>query len=480
MSFRKGFFKNLVISGGYNYATQGLLFFSTVITSRLLAPETFGFVGLISVFTGFVSIFSDSGISYAVIRSDYQRTYHKALDTVAFYLGLCLCFITLLAAYPISVFFHNKALQLPTMVMGVLFLLKSMTLVRTALLAKALQFGTIGSVTLISALLQVLLTVVLALLNFDYWSLILPQLASSLLTVFLYERRVHLGFGLRPFAHAKVAFRHTRKTLGNLMGFNLVNYWARNLDNLLVGRWFGVAELGIYNRAYNLLMMPLGIITGLISTVLFPSLKKLKSDGGDVSGEYLFILKMITVLTFPISFILILFPESLVLLLWGNAWLGVAQFLPYFGLLLFSQNLLSTTGGLLVLFEKEKVMMVSGWISAAVTSGAILYGAGISLVGIAQFYSLAFILFVLPFNLYYLFIGAFNFPKRQMHLFWLPIIVLSLFIWQACYVHSHERKVAGVALLFLFILGQTRGELKRAWQNMPLKRKTILLPVTPE
>ena len=260
----------------------------------------------------------------------------------------------------------------------------------------------------------------------------------------------------------------------DITGFNLLNFICRNLDNLLVGRWFGVAELGVYNRAYNLLMMPLGIITGLISTVLFPSLKKLKSEGGDVSGEYLFILKMITVLTFPISFVLILFPESLVLLLWGNAWLGVAQFLPYFGLLLFSQNLLSTTGGLLVLFEKEKVMMVSGCLSAAATTGGILYGAGVSLIGIAQFYSLAFILFVLPFNLYYLFIGTFGFPKRRMNLFWLPIIALSFCIWQACYLQNQELKIAGVALLFLFILWQTKGELQKAWQNFPFKRTTLL------
>lgn len=480
MSFKKGFFQNLLVSGGYNYTTQAILFFSTVITSRLLSPETFGFVGLISVFTGFVSIFSDCGISYAIIRSDYKRTYHKALDNVALYLGLCLCGITVLLAYPISLFFHNKGLIVPTMVMGLVFVLKSLSLVRAALLSKALRFGVVGRVTLVTSVLQVVLTIAMAFLGFGYWALIVPQLAGNFLMVLLYERKVKLGFRLCSLAHSKVAFRHTRKTIGNLMGFNLINYWARNLDNLLVGRFFGVAELGIYNRAYNLLMMPLGIITGLISTVLFPSLKQLKQEGGDVSSEYLFILKMIMTVTFPISFVLILFPENLVMVLWGKQWLGVSQFLPYFGLLLFSQNLLSTTGGMLVLFEKERTMMVSGWVSAVAMAAGILYGAGISVVGIAQFYSLAFILFVLPFNLFYLFIGAFRFEKRSMILFWLPVVAISLSIWLACYFQNHSWRICSVAVLFLFILHQTKTEWQKVWQTILPKRGALFLRTTPK
>lgn len=469
-----------MVSGGYNYATQGILFFSTVITSRLLAPETFGFVGLIAVFTGFVSIFSDSGISYAVIRSDYGRTYHKALDNLALYLGLCLCGITLLASYPISLFFHNKTLFVPTMVMGFLFVLKSMSLVRAALLSKALRFAVVGKVTLVTSVIQVVLTVALAALHCGYWSLIIPQLVSAFLTVLLYERKVKLGFRLNSFAQCKVAFRYTRKTIGNLMGFNLIYYWARNLDNLIVGRSYGTSDLGIYNRAYNLLMMPMGIITGLIGTVLFPSLKKLKSEGGDVSGEYLFILKIISAVTFPISVVLILFPEQLVMTLWGAQWLGVGQFLPYFGLLLFSQSLLSTTGSMLVLFEKENIMVLSGWIGTIATTGGILYGASVSIVGIAQFYSLSFIVFVLPFNLYYLFIRTFRFSKSDMLLFWLPVIGASLSIWLSCYFQNAEGKAISVAALCLFILWQTKSSLLQVFQNISFKRNVVTLQATPK
>ncbi|RYG47193.1 MAG: hypothetical protein EOO01_15180, partial [Chitinophagaceae bacterium] len=76
MSFKKTLVKNLLVSGGYNYLSQAIAFFSSIIVSRLLTPESYGFVGIITVFTGFLSIFADSGISLAVIRSNYLYTYH--------------------------------------------------------------------------------------------------------------------------------------------------------------------------------------------------------------------------------------------------------------------------------------------------------------------------------------------------------------------------------------------------------------------
>ena len=104
MSFKKTLLKNILVSGGYNYLSQAISFLSSIIVSRLLTPESYGFVGIIAVFTGFLSIFSDSGISLAVIRSHYLHTYHKAVDTLALLVGTTLCLLTCALAYPISLF----------------------------------------------------------------------------------------------------------------------------------------------------------------------------------------------------------------------------------------------------------------------------------------------------------------------------------------------------------------------------------------
>src|SRR5688500_2774423 len=94
MSFKKVLIKNILISGGYNYLAQAISFFSSVIVSRLLSPESYGFVGIITIFTGFLSIFSDSGISLAIIRSNFLYTYHKSVETLALVIGVSLFIIT--------------------------------------------------------------------------------------------------------------------------------------------------------------------------------------------------------------------------------------------------------------------------------------------------------------------------------------------------------------------------------------------------
>ena len=463
MSFKKVLIKNILISGGYNYLAQAISFFSSVIVSRLLTPESYGFVGIITIFTGFLTIFSDSGISLAIIRSNFLYTYHKSIETLALVIGTCLCIITSLLAYPISLFFKLPDLVLPMIVMSLSFIIKSMTLVRGALILKDMKFGVAGSINLLTIMLSVTGTIIMAYFGAGYWSLVIPQTFSGLFTLFLQERRLKFGFHIYSWAHVKVSFKHTRKTIGNLMGFNIVNYWSRNSDNLLVGRMYGPGDLGIYNRAYNLLTFPLALITGLIGAVLYPSLNKLKDSPDAVRSEYLFILKLIGFIAFPVSCILLLFSDKLVYLLWGEAWMGVAAFLPYFGLLLLSQSLLSTVGNILVLVKKEEVLRISGWISAVVIISAIAFGASKSLLSIAQFYSLAFIIIVLPVHLFYVYIKTLRFPVKTMLLFWAPNILFSLALWFSCYYHAELFKIILLFGFFTVMIFNARTEVLKTF-----------------
>jgi O-antigen/teichoic acid export membrane protein len=461
MSFKKTLLKNILVSGGYNYLSQAISFLSSIIVSRLLTPESYGFVGIIAVFTGFLSIFSDSGISLAVIRSNYLYTYYKSVETLAFFVGTSLCLLTCLLAYPISLFFKNSALILPTIVMSLTFLFRSMTLVRGALIVKQMKFGWSGLITLKTTIFTVLGTILLAYSGAGFWSLVIPQTLAGLVTLLLQERKLKFGFHFYSKPYIAVALRQTRRTIGNLMAFNVVNYWSRNADNLLVGRIYGTGDLGIYARAYNLLVFPLALITGLIGNVLFPSLNKIKDSDEEVRKEYLFILKLIGFVSYPVAFVLLLFGDKLVFLLWGKAWMGVAALLPYFGLLLLSQSLLSTIGNILVLMRREEVLRISGWISAAVILSGIIYGASISLVAIAQFYSLVFIAVVLPYHLFFVYIKVLKFSPGTMFSFWGPNILFSLALWFTCYYHLELIRIILLILFLIVMIYNARNEVTK-------------------
>ena len=87
------------------------------------------------------------------------------------------------------------------------------------------------------------------------------------------------------FKYLVVGFRKAKSIIGNLTGFTFLNYWARNSDNLIIGKVFGAGSLGIYNRAYRMLNMILQIITGLFGKVLYPSLKDFMNKGGNVNKK---------------------------------------------------------------------------------------------------------------------------------------------------------------------------------------------------
>ncbi|HVU56184.1 MAG TPA: oligosaccharide flippase family protein [Puia sp.] len=459
-SFRRTLFSNILVAGSYTYLSQGITFLASTILARLLSPESYGIVGLITVFTGFIMVFSDGGLSYALIRSDFGRTFQRVLTNLSVFLGSILFLVTVLAAWPIAHFYNNPGLIAPIIVLATTFIFRSMGLAQGAVLAKDLQFGYIGKVTLLSNLAQIGLSIPMAYFGAGYWALIIPQILAAVITAILYERKVRLGFRLFPMNYIIVVFRHTKKLVGSVIGFASVNYWSRNSDNMIVGKWYGAADLGIYNRAYSLLMLPLNLVTGLFNNILFPNLKKLQSRNGDIENEYYFVMNVISIITFPLVLLFVSFPNDLVLLLWGKSWSHVADLLPYFGLLIFTQALLSTSGHLLILYKKERAFMICGWITALFLISFIVFGATISLEGIAQFYSLSYIVFVILLNVFYIYIKSLGLNKKRVYAFWFPKVVLSLLLWLCLYFRLDYLRNVMMAVFSIYVLISGRPLLK--------------------
>jgi O-antigen/teichoic acid export membrane protein len=270
------------------------------------------------------------------------------------------------------------------------------------------------------------LTILMAYLGYSYWSLIIPALIQALINNIALSVMSGFYFRFFPWIYSRLAMRTTRSLMANITGFNLINYWARNADNLVIGKVYGAADLGIYDRAYKLLYMALSSTTNLFGSVLFPSLKELKSKGGDARGEYESLLGIISILTFPIGAFMILFARPFVHFMWGEEWMKVADLLPYFGLLMIIQTLLSTVGNIYILFDKEKVLFRIGGLTAIVMIAAILSGAYFSVVQIARFYALSYILLTVPINLYMGFYKAIGFHPMSIIRFWIPKLVLIL------------------------------------------------------
>lgn len=458
MSFKKNFFKNLLTFGGYNYATQIFNFLATIILARLLLPQEYGFVALIAVFTEYIKMFTDAGLSYAIIRSDYKYTYYKAVHSLSILIGVILFLLMIGLAFPIAYFYKDNNLILPTIVFSTIFIVQSMGVVPYAIHTKELRFNYVGKARMIGSIVSILLTILMAALGASYWSLIIPQIVMVSVNYYLTNRDLKIKPSF-SWVHIRVGLKKTKSLIGNLSIFNSINYWSRNADNLIVGKIYGTSDLGIYNRGYRLLSLALSLITGLFGTVLYPSLKKYKSTGGDVNREYLGILGVISLINLPVGLPLILFPQKFVLILWGPNWLPVAELLPYFGLLILGQTLISTAGHIFVLYERERTLTLLGIIQSIVLVAAIAVGAFISIKMLIVFYSIAYLLVVVPTTLYLGFYKSFKYSFKDIIVFWGPKLFTYSGILVAIYFEFFWLKIGLILLLCIHVLYYQRVEI---------------------
>jgi len=162
--------------------------------------------------------------------------------------------------------------------------------------------------------------VILALEGYGVWALVLMQLSSALVTSCV----ALVLAGWRPEFHLqRAAFSDLFAFGGGLTGFRLLNYWARQLDSLLIGKFMSAATLGLYSRAYALMLLPLSHLMPTISRVLFPVLSSIQADHDRVRRAYIRLVRLLGLIVFPAMLGLAATADNFVLVVFGQQWTEV-------------------------------------------------------------------------------------------------------------------------------------------------------------
>ncbi len=426
MGFKKTFFKNVAVYGGYGYLSWFFdTLISTIILSRFLGPKEYGFVALIGIFSGFIQLFSNTGLSYAVIRTNNSIRFQKLMFNLSVWVGLALCLIMCMLAYPITLIYGNEALFWPTIVISIQFFTNAFNIVPQAILEKRLEFNFLGLANFIVVLITIAMMITMAVLGYGYWSLIVPFVFQPLIRHILLERKTKFGMHFYGWKLTKFGLKNVRTMFESISIFNFVNYFARNADNFVVGKFYGEVSLGLYDRAYKFLYMARRLINATLGPVLFPSLVDAKSNGEDIRSHFLDILGMINIVNIFIAAPLVLFAKPITLLLWGEAWTGVADFMPYVGAIIPLQTLMISSNDLYMIDKKEKSYLTLGIPLALILVAGIVIGAFFSALHIIRFYAIAFALFQTPISLYMGHYRILKFEWRQIVVFWLPKVILT-------------------------------------------------------
>lgn len=375
--------------GSVTLATKGLSIViqlaSTAVLARLLTPEDFGILAMVLAVTGFAALFQDLGLSTAVIQSDgINRTQQSNL----FWLNVAMGgFLTVLVAAlsPLVVWLFGKPeLSDVTIVLSLSFLIASFGAQPSATLVREMLFGRQAIARIAGALVTLATAVVLALKGHSYWSLVWGSLVGTLAGTVL----TFVLSPFRPVAPVKGAGIRKMVTFGaNVTAFNLVNYFARNLDNILIGRLLGAESLGFYSRAYHLLMFPIDAIREPINAVAFPAMSRLKANPAAYRSYYRRTSLLLALASMPVTAFLFVASEPVINLLLGPGWSEVSRIFALLAVTGFIQPVASLRGNVLLSSGRSRRYLQWGIVNAVCVCIGFLVGIRWGVVGIAASYA---------------------------------------------------------------------------------------------
>ena len=386
-------------------SSQGLKFFvsiaATSVMARLLTPEDYGLIGMVAFVTGFVSMYKDLGLSAATIqRSEITSEQISTLFWVNVSLSLAITILTAAIAPLVAWFFGEPRLTWITVITSFGFLISGLAVQHEALLRRQMRYLALAVIGLGSMIAGYLAGIFLAWRGFSYWALVGSQLAVALTNTVLIMLVCRWTPGL---PRKNTGARSMIKFGSHLTGFTTINYFSRNLDNLLIGRFWGAQQLGLYTRAYQLMGLPIDQINEPLTSVAVPSLSRLTDSAESYRRAYLRMLEKVALLTMPCVVLMIVNADWIVKIILGAQWVGAIQIFVMLGMTALFQPIANTTGWLLVSQGRTHHMFKWGLISGPITMVAILIGLPWGAIGVAASYAISRVFIVDP--LLYWFVG---------------------------------------------------------------------------
>lgn len=367
---------------------------SMIILARMLTPGDFGLVAMPALITGFVGMFKDLGLSMSTIqRAEITQAQVSTLFWVNVAAGAIITLVTSAMAPAIAWFFGEPSLISITLVSSLGFLLGGFTVQHQALLKRQMKFASLAALEVFSMVFSMAVAILAAHWGAGYWSLVYMSVAMPLATMI----GSWVLCGWRPGMPVRRAgIRSMIAFGGNYTGFSFLNYFARNLDNILIGWRWGTVQLGLYTRAYGFLMLPISQINVPLMTVAMPVLSRLHQKPDQYRRFYLKMLSILTFITMPTSLFLFIASNDLVLLLLGSQWTQASRIFGILGLSVMAQSIYNTQGWIHMSIGRADRMLKFGVLSSIAFVISFFIGLPWGAIGVAVCYTIVFYIIFIP------------------------------------------------------------------------------------
>lgn len=429
---------------------QGLQLAISIVLARLLTPEDFGTVALLYLFTGVASAFIDSGFSAALVqKQDLNHTDESTVFWFNFLMAMLCTSLFWLLAPLIATFYGIPSLVSVTRILALSVLITALGSIQSTLLSKQLDFKTPMKISVISNTVAGLTTIYLALKGYGMVALAIQTLVSSSLTTLL------LWYANRWRPRLIFSFDSARRLFkfgSYLMIAGLLDIIYCRIYTVLLGKLYGVRDLGLYSRADSTKQIPTEGLSGMLSKVAFPIFSEASSDKARLRRGVQTAIRAIMLVNIPMMLGLGATAESVLRVIYGEPWLPAAPILEilclsglWWPLHVINLNVLKAQGHSNLFFRLELIKKAVGTFLLVI---AVPYGA----IGIAWSQAL-FSILAFFINAYYSGVFLKYGPFSQIKDF-LPMLIISVFMAIAVHlIQYHELKPNGLLLAVQVCVG---------------------------
>ncbi|UJF34585.1 lipopolysaccharide biosynthesis protein [Paenibacillus hexagrammi] len=313
------FYKNVVWTLGGTIGIQIIGIITNIILARLITPEVFGLVGMVSVFIGLMNIVQEAGISSVIIQKEKVS---NNLYITTFYLNFILSGFLILFVFALTVWIPNISQNISMVkilhysIIGIFG--GSISITQRAILTREKRFKELAKIEMKTEILSGLGSIVLALMREPLLAVgFRLMFRPALQTCFtMYLKRIN-------FFNSKPNFALTKDIVpfsSNVLGVRILNFIRNNVDYLLIGILLGSYKLGIYTMAFQWSTVARYYISQSVAKVVFPEISRFQNDIGKVREVYLNVLKKISFITFPITIGLAIIAPEFVNIVYGAKW----------------------------------------------------------------------------------------------------------------------------------------------------------------
>ena len=467
--------KASVINGAAKYSTVILNILFTAVLSRILSPEDYGIVAITAVFTVFFGLFADVGLGAGVIQN--QKLTKENIDEIFSFntfLAVVLAALFCLVSGPIASFYGIPVLKPICRLLSIALFFNTMNSIPNAVLMKQQKFMLVGLRTIFVCLFTGIFTIILAFCGLKYYALVLQSIISAFL-IFVWNM-VSTRLHFTVYLH-KESFAGIKSYSFWQFCDKFVNYFSRNTDHFLIGKFLGQVPLGYYDKSYKLMLYPVQNFTHVISPVLHPILAVHQEDRDYIYRKYLKVMKALSLFGIYITVLCFFCSREAILIVFGKNWNESVSCFRILSLAIWAQMTTASTGAIFQSIGETRKMFIATLLASVVmvilTLVGLVFG---NLDALSYMVALAFnISFVL--NYYVLMRYGFHKPFGELVKYLLPDLAIcgGIFIVMAFFpVHVGNLFLSAViktaVMTALFILGMwatgQKSLLRYAWRKL--------------